>query len=417
VPLNTEGQLTVNVSGSTHVIMDVNGYYSSTTPPQFGFTKSFTVVSTESVTGAAIRGLHSNTGGVGAWGVSGQSCSTAQDSAGVVGFDAFLGCDITGFESGRPTAGVRGESLHSLGVLGVSEGTTGNTYGVYGQSLSTTGGGFGISGGSAAGVAGVEASGFPAGSSNLAAGVLGASKTRIGVQGDSGSLAVRGDSYDGAGNFVTAGLLGWNGGGVGGPYGVFSTGNLTATGTKMFIEPHATDPSKVVRFVSLEGNESGTYFRGSAQSVSGTAVIPVPEEFRMVTDDEGLTVQLTPVGTLATMCVVSEDLNQIVVRSNRDVKFHYQVNGIRRAFKNFAPISEGEEFVPNSVASTELSGYPEEIQKRLIANGTYNADGTVNMETAERLGWAKAWREREEQAKAAAAANRPARDARYGERK
>ncbi len=34
-----------------------------------------------------------------------------------------------------------------------------------------------------------------------------------------------------------------------------------------------------------------------------------------------------------------------------------------------------------------------EARRRLIANGTYNADGTVNMNTAERLGWAKAWRE------------------------
>jgi hypothetical protein len=36
----------------------------------------------------------------------------------------------------------------------------------------------------------------------------------------------------------------------------------------------------------------------------------------------------------------------------------------------------------------------QEARRRLIANGTFNADGTVNMETAERLGWAKAWRER-----------------------
>jgi hypothetical protein len=30
----------------------------------------------------------------------------------------------------------------------------------------------------------------------------------------------------------------------------------------------------------------------------------------------------------------------------------------------------------------------------LIQNGTYNADGTVNMETARRLGWDKVWEER-----------------------
>jgi hypothetical protein len=31
----------------------------------------------------------------------------------------------------------------------------------------------------------------------------------------------------------------------------------------------------------------------------------------------------------------------------------------------------------------------------LIQNGTYKPDGTVNMETARRLGWDKEWEERE----------------------
>jgi hypothetical protein len=50
-------------------------------------------------------------------------------------------------------------------------------------------------------------------------------------------------------------------------------------------------------------------------------------------------------------------------------------------------------------------GWSEWTKRRLIANGTYNSDRTVNLETAERLDWAKAWRDREEQAKAAAATN------------
>src|SRR5207244_9138056 len=130
-----------------------------------------------------------------------------------------------------------------------------------------------------------------------------------------------------------------------------------------------------------------------------------PEEVRMVADAHGWTVQLTPVGAAASRFILSEDLNQIVVRSNRDVRFHYQVNGVRRAFKDHQSIVDaGQEFVPYSVASPAgLVGYPEEIKKRLIANGTYNADGSVNVETAERLGWDKAWKDREEQAKAAAA--------------
>jgi hypothetical protein len=39
------------------------------------------------------------------------------------------------------------------------------------------------------------------------------------------------------------------------------------------------------------------------------------------------------------------------------------------------------------------------MQKRLIASGIYNMDGSVNMMTAERMGWAQQWREAEEAAK------------------
>ncbi len=148
-----------------------------------------------------------------------------------------------------------------------------------------------------------------------------------------------------------------------------------------------------IRYVALEGPEAGTYFRGTSSTVNGEAVIPVPESFRIVTAEEGMTVQLTTVGGFAQMTVMSQDLDQIVVRSTRDVTFHYLVNGIRRAFKDWQVISEGIDFRPASPDQKMPSWVTEEAKKRLIANGTYNADGTVNMTTAERLGWAQTWRE------------------------
>jgi len=204
---------------------------------------------------------------------------------------------------------------------------------------------------------------------------------------------------------------------TGPPWAVFALGNLGAAGAKHFVEPHPVDPSKVILYSSLEGREVGTYFRGTARTAGRKAVIEVPEDFRIVTDEEGLTVQLTPVGPLATMSVESEDLNRIVVRSSQEVTFHYLVQGVRRAFKDFEPVAKGMEFAPRSAQEKMPAYLTEEAKRRLIANGTYNADGSVNMETAERLGWAKAWREREEEAKAAAAANAAARAARLAERK
>ena len=183
-------------------------------------------------------------------------------------------------------------------------------------------------------------------------------------------------------------------------WGVYSNGNLGASGTKSFVEPHPTDPTMTIRYVALEGPEAGTYFRGTAKTVDTEAVIPVPETFRIVTAEEGLTVHLTPIGELAQIAVISRDLNRIVVRSSRDATFDYLVHGVRRAFKDWQVVAEGREFRPGSPDDKTPAWLTEEAKKRLIANGTYNADGTVNMSTAERLGWAKTWRE---QAEAAAA--------------
>ena len=59
----------------------------------------------------------------------------------------------------------------------------------------------------------------------------------------------------------------------------------------------------VIRYVALEGPESGTYFRGRGKIVRGVAEIAVPDSFRMVTDAEGLSIQVTPIGEMATVAV------------------------------------------------------------------------------------------------------------------
>lgn len=112
-------------------------------------------------------------------------------------------------------------------------------------------------------------------------------------------------------------------------------GDFVATGTKNFVQNHPEDPSKEIHFVCLEGNEAGTYFRGTSTLVDGKAVIPVPEEFSMVSESEGLTVQVTAMGPGAGLWVESVDLNQIVVRGEKDVKFSYFANGVRAGYADF----------------------------------------------------------------------------------
>lgn len=287
--------------------------------------------------------------------------------------------------------GVQGEigagaAAMSAGVHGIGPfSSTIRTYGVYGESAASVNDGAGVLGRSTAGTPPVIVT------LGSVAGVRGEGAFRgtVGVAGPSG-VGVRGYSVDAAGTLQMHGSLG-----VGDTYGVFANGNLGATGTKTFVEPHPTDASKVIKFVSLEGPEAGTYFRGTASTRGGVCVIEVPEAFRMVTDDEGLTVQVTTVGSGAHAWVASESLERIVVRATADTKLHYLVQGVRKAYRDFEPVVPGDEFMPRSPEDTLPLWLSEEGRRRLVSNGTFHPDGTVNMETAERAGWAERWREAE----------------------
>jgi hypothetical protein len=169
---------------------------------------------------------------------------------------------------------------------------------------------------------------------------------------------------------------------------LYTTGNFQALGSKSFVEPHALDPSKEINYISLEGPESGTYFRGKGKFERGMAVISVPEHFRLITDQDGLSVQITPIGAMATVAVVSVDLNQVVVQSSRNVEFFYTVNGIRKAFKNHNPVEENLVFRPDSAGGHNiLPDLTPAAREAMIKNGTLHPDGTWNAETADKLGW------------------------------
>ena len=379
VPTNTSTSFMVNVSSPTHVIIDVNGYY-----PQLISGGALAPNENFSIEGSApfgvIQAYNDYIGGGGGFGIVGRAQNTTSSSAGVLGVETAT--------SGR-VFGVLGEvsstTSAAAGVSGLSLAITGNSYGVYGSSASGSA--------NASAVFGAErGTGTPIGS-YIPAGVRGESFVANGVLGISRSSGVAGSVVNTANSELAYGILGYNNGTV---YGVFAGGNFGGSGAKYFIEPHPTDASKVIRYVSLEGPEAGTYFRGRGKFQSGLATIDVPEDFRMVTDPDGLSIQVTPIGELATVAVLRIDLEGVLVKSSRNVEFFYTVNGVRRTHRDLKPIGDGSEFMPRS-AEARMPAYLTEGQKALlVSNGTYNADGSVNMETAERLGWAKAWREREQ---------------------
>jgi hypothetical protein len=393
LPVNGSGQIWVQVNqggGSVQLTVDVNGYYSDGTLGALAPSERFTLVGDVVGESIGLLSVHNTESALGARAGLFVADSPGFGSTGIAGIETAT----TGL-----TAGVYGQASSSTtntaGISGVATSTTGAVYGVYGQTYS-----------GAAGVYGVGLSGdpIPGFALNPSSGVKGASKIGVGVFGVSVSNeGVEGRIVDSAGNLISGGVLGNYGVGC---CGVYYYGGLAGTGPKSFVEPHPTDASRVIRYVSLEGPEAGTYFRGRGRFERGIATIELPDNFRMVTDPESLSIQVTPIGEITGVAVVRIGIDGIVVKGSRDVEFFYTVNGVRRAYNHWDPIQDNEKFFVPESAQAKLPKYlSEEERGRLIANGTYNPDGTVNMETAERVGWTKIWADREAQARDASAAS------------
>ena len=322
----------------------------------YGTTPAGVGVYGESETGTGVRGISNSPGGYG--GIFGDFDDPGNGLL-VFGDSHLLG--RVGIGTTAPSNALDVVSTTTRTISAYNPSTSGVNYGLYGQTASSEGRGvFGFA---------HAATGFSIGvigtsSSSSGKGVLGFASSPLG-----NTYGVRGQiiSPDG--------------------YGVYSDGDYGGSGAKYFIQPHPYDPSKEIRFVCLEGNESGTYFRGSTQLVNGRAMIDVPEEFRLVTEADGLTVQVTAKGPNAGLWVQTESLDRIVVRGNGNVQFNYLVNGVRRGFADLELIKENQGYVP------EVRGVPYGTQYRpahrqiLVENGILNPDFTPNEATAAMMGW------------------------------
>jgi hypothetical protein len=85
------------------------------------------------------------------------------------------------------------------------------------------------------------------------------------------------------------------------------------------------------------------------------------------------------------------------------VEFSYLVQGVRASFKEMRPVIRDGTFVPQFPEAKIPGGLAERQKRILIETGMYRPDGTVNMETARRLGWDKMWEKRSTPATEAAA--------------
>jgi len=117
------------------------------------------------------------------------------------------------------------------------------------------------------------------------------------------------------------------------------SGNFTVTGVKNFAVPDPQNVNKAIYYASLEGPEAGTYFRGTAKTVNGEAVIELPGYFGRVTEKERMTVQITPVGAPNQLYVAERTPERLVIKvakGSADGEFDYFVQGVRKGYLDFA---------------------------------------------------------------------------------
>jgi hypothetical protein len=200
--------------------------------------------------------------------------------------------------------------------------------GVYGTNTSPAGG-YGVYGEGYTGVYGVgELWGVYGSSADW--GVYG--EGFIGVQGRGSGTGVEGSGYEAGGFFLDRDSNTY-------AYIAYGTYGILTNGTKSFIQQDPTDASKSIIYAALEGGEAGTYYRGTAQLANGTARVTLPEHFSLVTEKEGLTVQVTPRGDCNGLYVAEVTTTYIVVRElqggKSNTRFDFLINGVRAGYAGF----------------------------------------------------------------------------------
>ncbi len=73
-------------------------------------------------------------------------------------------------------------------------------------------------------------------------------------------------------------------------------GDISTSGSKNFQIPHPSKPGYDLIHASVEGPESGVFYRGEAELSNGHALVKLPDYFEALTRKESRTVQLTAKG-------------------------------------------------------------------------------------------------------------------------
>ncbi len=145
--------------------------------------------------------------------------------------------------------------------------------------------------------------------------------------------------------------------------------SIAGNGAKSFVQNHPYDATRVIVYTAQEGDEVGTYTRGTARLAGGEARIALGETFQWVTNpDLGLTVHLTPVGSWSQLYVAERSTRELVVRSaggDPEAVFDYVVMGLRIGFEEASVVQERlrEAPIPSMTAARTRYEHDPELRR------------------------------------------------------
>jgi hypothetical protein len=146
------------------------------------------------------------------------------------------------------------------------------------------------------------------------------------------------------------------------------TASFAGNGTKGFVQNHPHDAARVIVYAAQEGDEVGTYTRGTARLSGGEAWVSLGETFEWVTNpDVGLTVYLTPVGSWSQLYVAEKSTRELLVRSaggDPEAVFDYVVMGLRIGFEEASVVQERRLDAPIPSMTSAQERYRDEPELR-----------------------------------------------------
>ncbi len=126
---------------------------------------------------------------------------------------------------------------------------------------------------------------------------------------------------------------------------------ISGSGIKAFAQNDPDDENGQVVFVTLEGDESGTYTRGTGRIEGGEARVSLSPGFAAATNpDIGLTAMVTPRGAAVPLAIAELTADALVVRGGGPeadgTVFDFAVYGLRLGFEHRPAVQEKREDAP-----------------------------------------------------------------------